>query len=472
MAVAPPSTVSTSAAIPIHQAEQEWSSSSAAYAALFVIIVATFINFFDATIFGMLAERIKHSFDLTDEQLGFLGGPANIIFYVFVGIPLARLADIYPRKYVLAGGISILGIVTALGGLAQNFWQFVSTRMFVGAGASAHAPASYSLLADAFPPEKITRAFGLLQLGFIGGTTLGIYFGGKMIGLVNDWPTVEWMGLQIYNWQWILLFIGLPGLVIGFVFLFIHEPVRRAPPASDGLINDIPQDAPLGRRLLTFMGLDALKAIHAKRYVYYPLFSGLALSAVETQGMAFWRTPFMIRTFGWSEQRMGEIMAPMLLVASLLGIFLGSIFVEWLAKRYKDANVRAATILFAGVTVFSITAPLMPTAELALGAMSCALMFGMAGAVPQNAAIQRVAPQKMRGQVTAVYLFMFTFFGAMGSLVIGTVAQRIVGDPQDLWLALVLTAGVLLPTATYFMYKGIKPYREEVALMEATQKPC
>ncbi len=114
----------------------------------------------------------------------------------------------------------------------------------------------------------------------------------------------------------------------------------------------------------------------------------------------------------------------------------------------------------------------MPTAELALGAMSCALMFGMAGAVPQNAAIQRVAPQKMRGQVTAVYLFMFTFFGAMGSLVIGTVAQRIVGDPQDLWLALVLTAGVLLPTATYFMYKGIKPYREEVALMEATQKPC
>ncbi len=326
MAVAPPSTVSTSAAIPIHQAEQEWSSSSAAYAALFVIIVATFINFFDATIFGMLAERIKHSFDLTDEQLGFLGGPANIIFYVFVGIPLARLADIYPRKYVLAGGISILGIVTALGGLAQNFWQFVSTRMFVGAGASAHAPASYSLLADAFPPEKITRAFGLLQLGFIGGTTLGIYFGGKMIGLVNDWPTVEWMGLQIYNWQWILLFIGLPGLVIGFVFLFIHEPVRRAPPASDGLINDIPQDAPLGRRLLTFMGLDALKAIHAKRYVYYPLFSGLALSAVETQGMAFWRTPFMIRTFGWSEQRMGEIMAPMLLVASLLGNFSGKYF--------------------------------------------------------------------------------------------------------------------------------------------------
>ena len=50
-------------------------------------------------------------------------------------------------------------------------------------------------------------------------------------------------------------------------------------------------------------------------------------------------------------------------------------------------------------------------------------MFGLAGAVPQNAAIQRIAPNEMRGQVTAVYLFMFTFFGAVGSLVIGFVGR-------------------------------------------------
>ena len=36
----------------------------------------------------------------------------------------------------------------------------------------------------------------------------------------------------------------------------------------------------------------------------------------------------------------------MFLVSSLLGALLGTVFVEWLAKRYKDANVRASTILF------------------------------------------------------------------------------------------------------------------------------
>ena len=134
----------------------------------------------DAQIFNMLAQSIKADFHLTDEQLGFLLGPANIVFYVLVGIPLARLVDLYPRKYVLAGGITLIGGITALGGLAQNFVQLFMSRMLVGAGGSAHAPGSYSMLADYFPPVRLPRAIGFLQLGFIGGNALGIYLGGLL----------------------------------------------------------------------------------------------------------------------------------------------------------------------------------------------------------------------------------------------------------------------------------------------------
>jgi hypothetical protein len=91
-------------------------SGPAAYWALFAIVFATFLTFFDAVTFGMLAERIKRDFGLTDSQLGFLAGPASIICYLFVGIPLARLADIYPRKYVLAGGAAVVGLIISLGG--------------------------------------------------------------------------------------------------------------------------------------------------------------------------------------------------------------------------------------------------------------------------------------------------------------------------------------------------------------------
>ena len=206
-----------------------WPSAPRAYWALTVIVLATFLTFFDQVVFGMLAQRIKTDFGLSDAQLGFLGGPASIICYLFVGIPLARLADIYPRKYVLAGGVAVIGSIIALGGLAQNFAQFVGSRVFLAAGGSAHAPASYSLLADAFPPRKLTRAFALLQFGFIGGTTLGPIVGGMLIAMTAHWTPTEFGGLRIFAWQWIMIWVGLPGLLVAMLFLTVKEPPRLAP---------------------------------------------------------------------------------------------------------------------------------------------------------------------------------------------------------------------------------------------------
>ncbi len=219
---------------------QPWPSRGAAYYGLAVIILATMLNFFDAGVFNMMAQRIKVDFKLTDEQLGFLIGPANVVFYVLVGIPMARLVDIYPRKIVLACGIAAIGGITALGGLAQSFKQLFSSRMLVGAGGSAHAPGAYSMLADYFPPLKLPRAIGFLQLGFIGGRALGIFFGGQLIGMASAWPVGHWNGLTIHGWQWILMMVGAPGLVIAVLLLLAKEPARRGAcspgqsPAGDG----------------------------------------------------------------------------------------------------------------------------------------------------------------------------------------------------------------------------------------------
>src|SRR5271169_5105917 len=206
---------------------QPWPSRGAAHYALFVIILATMLNFFDASVFTMMAQRIKVDFHLSDEQLGFLIGPANVIFYVLIGIPMARLVDLYSRKIVLACGIAAIGGITALGGLAQSFAQIFSSRMLVGAGGSAHAPGAYSMLADLFPPAKLPRAIGFLQLGFIGGGALGIFLGGLLISAAVTWPVSYWHGLTIHGWQWILMMVGAPGVLISGLLLLAIEPKRR-----------------------------------------------------------------------------------------------------------------------------------------------------------------------------------------------------------------------------------------------------
>ncbi|BBC71847.1 MFS transporter [Altererythrobacter sp. B11] len=446
-------------------ASPPWPSEKAGFYALFVIIFSTFLNFFDTTVFAMLAERIKASFALSDSALGFVLGPASIVAFVFVGIPLARLVDLYPRKFVLSASIATLGTITALGGLAQSFGQLVGSRLFVGAGGAANGPGSYSMMADYFRPMRIPLVFALMQLSYTLANALGTWGGGRMIAWTDTLPaTSSFAGLTIFSWQWILIIIGVPGLVASLMFLTVKEPPRRNPAQGEPLV---PAGAPLGRRLLAFTGLDALKAINTRGAVYWPLFIALAMSAIESQGLPAWRVPFVARTYGWSEAEIGNLLAPLLLTASLLGLLMGGIFVSWMNKRHKDGNIRATAIIFSCTTVFAIAAPLMPSGELALGCMAMTAFFGLAGAPAQNAAIQRIAPNAMRGQVTALYLFMYTFFGAMGSFVIGTVSDVIVGDPDKLWEALLIVAAVFMPIATFSMWRAIRPYREEVERLEA-----
>lgn len=443
---------------------QPWPAERYGWFALFVVIFATFVTFFDQTVFGMLSERIKASFAISDSTLGILQGPVTVVAYVIVGVPLARLVDIFPRKYVVGASIAVLGSIMALGGLAQSFRQLVGTRLFVGAASSANGPGSYSLLVDSFRPSRIPLVFALLQLGFIGGTSIGAIIGGYMIGWTSTLPAkVSFVGLSIFNWQLVLLMIGAPGLLAGLLFMFVREPERRSPPEAARLTA---RDAPFARKFAAFMGWDALKAIWRRKAVFLPLFGALAMSAVESQGMLPWRVPFIARTYGWTEAQIGALLGTLLLGAMLAGIVVGTLFVQWLSKRYKDANIRATAIIFACTTVITILTPLMPTPELAIGGMAVGTFFGLAGAPAQNAAIQRIAPNEMRGQVSAFYLFMFTFFGALGSWAIGAVSTFVVGDESQVWKAILITAAVFLPIATFLMYRGIRPYREEVERLE------
>jgi MFS family permease len=431
---------------------QGWPARSAAWYGLTVIILATALNFLDLQIFNMLAPTIKADFQLSDTKLGFLLGLAPVLFYAFVGIPLAYLVDIYPRKYVLAAGIAVIGGITALGGLAQNFVQLFSSRMLVGAGASAHAPGSYSMLADYFPPKKLPRAIGVLQLGFISGNAGGAYLGGVLLTVVASWPVVHWMGLTIHPWQWVLMMVGAPGFLIAALLLFAKEPPRRGVAVQ---IQAVPWST-------------VLREIWARKAVYLPLFIGLAFSATEFFGLGQWRPSFFGRTYGWTMLRVGSWLGIVITVSYLVGAFVGTVFTEWLAKRYKDAHVRAATILFCLTAPCEIIVPFMPTGELAMLFVALGGVCAIASAVPQNVAIQRITPNQMRGRVTAIYLFMFTFFGGFGAQLIGWVTQHVFGSDADLWKSIALTAGVLLPLAAFTISRGIRPYGREIARLEAS----
>jgi MFS family permease len=108
----------------------------------------------------------------------------------------------------------------------------------------------------------------------------------------------------------------------------------------------------------------------------------------------------------------------------------------------------------------------MPTGEASMILAGIGGVFGMAGAVPQNTAIQTITPNEMRGQVTAVYLFMFTAFGAMGSFVVALITTAL-GGPEQLRWSMAIVAAVLLPAGAYAISRAMKPYAAEIERLES-----
>src|SRR5438067_117690 len=100
---------------------------------LFVLLAINTMNFFDRQIPGVVAEPLRKELHLTDRQLGWLT-PAFLALYAVVGIPLGRWADLGHRRRILAGGVALWSVFTALAGLTTGFWTLFATRLGVGVG--------------------------------------------------------------------------------------------------------------------------------------------------------------------------------------------------------------------------------------------------------------------------------------------------------------------------------------------------
>lgn len=430
---------------------QPWPHPATAWYALIVLTLATMMNFLGVYVFPLMVQAVKHDFALSDIEIGLLLGPAGIFFFIFVGIPLARLVDLYPRRIILGIGLFITSGCTVIAGFVQNYAQMFLSRVFVGVGGSAHGPGCYSMLADYFRPARLPRAFAVLQFGFIFGAGLASIVGGALLALVASWPPTHLGPLLIRNWQWVLVMVGSPGLLLAVLVYLLPEPPRRGKVAADASLSVREVFREIGRR----------------RQVYLPLFLGLAFSSIEAGGLMEWRPAFMMRTYGWTAAQVGYWQGVTYFVGMPLGLLFGTWLTEHVGKRHKDANVRVTAILFSLAIPCAVLSPLMTSGAVAIVLGSMSGVFGVASAVPQNTAIQLITPNEMRGQVTAVYLFMFTVFQALGSLFIALFNQIVIGVPDELWKTLFLTAAIVMPLAAWAISRGIRPYGAEIVRLES-----
>src|SRR5678816_2135109 len=82
------------------------------YVLMMLTLVYVF-NFIDRQVLVILQESIKKDLQLSDTQLGMLSGFTFAVFYVTLGIPIARFADKTNRRNTVAVSLGLWSIMTA-----------------------------------------------------------------------------------------------------------------------------------------------------------------------------------------------------------------------------------------------------------------------------------------------------------------------------------------------------------------------
>lgn len=403
---------------------------------MFVLVVVYTFNFIDRQIVGILAVPIKAELLLTDTQLSLMGGLAFALFYTFLGIPVAYLADRRSRTWIITIALTVWSAMTAVCGLAQNFWQLFLARLGVGVGEAGGVAPAYSLISDYFPPQQRARALAVYSFGIPIGGALGVVLGGVLTSLAG--------------WRVAFIVVGLAGLLLAPVFrLTVREPLRGRYDAP----GQATAPAPVGRVAATL----------AAKPSFWTLSFGAACSSMIGYGLIFWLPSFFVRSFGaelpgffaWLPDLFrpggGSVVlyasyfyGAILLIGGIAGIGLGGIIADRLGARSKAAYARIPAWAFVLAVPFFILGVLAETLSLAFFAFLVPTALSLVWLGPVLSAFQHLVTPNMRATASAIFLFINNLIGiGLGNLVIGALSDGLAARFGDESLRYAILAGTV-----------------------------
>jgi predicted MFS family arabinose efflux permease len=362
------------------------------------LVVAYTLNFIDRQIIGILAEPIKGDLGLTDAELGWMGGTAFALFYTLLAIPLAMLADRRDRSWIISVGLFFWSLMTAVCGLAQNFWQLFVARMGVGVGEAAGVAPAYSLISDLYPSEQRARALAVFSLGIPLGSALGVLFGGLLAAQVD--------------WRFAFITIGL----VGVLFAPLFKWVVRDP--GHGRSDEAPRGAA--------PSLGAVLRTLAAKPAFWFLSFGAGTASLVAYGLAFWIPSFLARSYDLELVDRSLIYAAIAGFGGAAGIWFGGVAGDRLG------NARVGGYALVPAVAFIITLPAYLLAFSTQSLLLSSILFliptalGLVWLGPVVTAITRLVPPEMRATASALFLFINNLIGlGAGTTVIGAISDAL-----------------------------------------------
>lgn len=416
-----------------------------------ICMLAYILSFVDRQILSLMIEPIKQDLMLSDTQFSLLQGLAFSLFYAFMGLPIAALADKKSRVKIIAIGITFWSLATAACGLSKNFIQMFLARLSVGAGEAALSPAFYSIVADLFPKEKIGRALGVYAIGAFIGSGLAFLIGGYVIGLLKDFNNVVLPVVgQIRTWQLTFFIVGLPGLLLALVMvLTLKEPRRHGlKVGADG-------------QVMKASFKNSVAFIHAHKKTFFCHFIGFSFYTMMLYSLLGWAPAFYMRHFGLTASETGYALGTIILIANTAGALFCGWLIDFFSKRgYSDAAMRAGMLGCAALVIPSVMFTQVDNLYLSFGLIFVAMFFSTFPIPASAAATQILTPNQLRAQVSAKFLLVSNLIAlGIGTTAVALITDRYFDNPLLVGNSISIVNIVAGVIGTFLLYKGCGYYR-------------
>lgn len=427
------------------------------YMVVLLLIIYTF-SFIDRQILGLLGPAIKADFGISDTAFGLLTGPAFALFYATFGLYCARIADSKSRKWLIAIGLFLWSLMTALSALARNFTTLFLMRIGVGVGEATLGPAANSMLADSFPKKKLATAISVYSMGIPVGSALAFYIGGTVIELAAELPDIVIPAFgAVTDWQKSLLLVGIPGILLTVFVVALKEPSRKDVTGSGDAI-------PVK---------EAFAFFKARSKAYLSIYLGVSMIAALGFSTLIFLTFFFYRFHGMNPADIGQTFGMISIFTGPAGLLIGGYLADrWYKAGHKDAHIKA---LLVGPVVYlipSLIFPLVSDTTTTWWIVGFANIFINSASGVAFAALQIITPNQMRGQIIAGYILSTNLIGyGAGPLLLGLMTDYIFMDPMKLNYALVLLAAVTTPLCIGLLLWGRKAYANALVQEEARINP-
>ena len=402
------------------------------YYVLGVLLVVYTLNFLDRQILGILAGPIKKELDLSDTELGLMGGLAFSVLYSTLGIPIAWLADRSSRTRIISWALGLWSAFTALCGFATSFWHLFLARVGVGIGEAGGVAPSYSMISDYFPKEQRARAFSVFSLGIPIGMGAGILFGGLIAAHID--------------WRYAFIIIGGAGVV----FAPLLRATIQDPPRGGGAADAAPQKGPRFK--------DVFRLVAAKKS-FWLLALGAGFASVCGYGLAFWLPSFFERSLHLDIVERSWYYGAIVFFGGCLGILGGGMLADKLGARSRRAYplIPAIAFLIALPCFFGAVNTSSLYIAFPLFLIPTALNLMWLG--PVITSIQHLVPAQMRTTASAMFLLINNLLGiSIGYYYFGAVsdALRPHFGAESLRYAIYTGLGFYLVAAVLFAFASRK----------------